>query len=56
MLEVARPETRVYIRSHTSRLGWGIVDVILAVVMLPFAVWMWLIERMVLGISALQRT
>jgi hypothetical protein len=55
MLELARPETRTHVRSHTHRFGWGIVDVILAVVMLPFAIWMWLIEAMVTAIAAVQR-
>lgn len=56
MLEVARPETRAHVRSqsHSERLAWGIVDAILALLMLPFAIWMWLIEKMVNGISALQ--
>ena len=47
MLEIARPETRTVVRAHPDRYSWGIVDVILAAVMLPFAVWMWLIDRMV---------
>jgi hypothetical protein len=55
MLEAARPETRTHVRSHTERFAWGTVDVILGVVMFPFGVWMWLIERMVLAISSLQR-
>jgi hypothetical protein len=55
MLEVARPETRTHVRSQPERFAWGIADVILGVVMFPFAVWMWLIERMVMGISGLQR-
>jgi uncharacterized membrane protein len=53
MLEIARPETRAQVRSHPNTASWGIVDVILGVVMLPFAVWMWLIDRMVAGIAAL---
>ncbi|MBV8714491.1 MAG: hypothetical protein JO020_28365 [Chloroflexi bacterium] len=53
MLEIARPETRTAVRAHPQRYSWGIVDVILAVVMLPFAIWMWLIDRMVWLISRL---
>jgi hypothetical protein len=56
MLEIARPETRTHVRSDPERIAWGTVDVILGVVMFPFAVWMWVIERMVMAISALQRS
>ena len=52
MLEVARPETRAHARSHPQRLTWGIVDVILAVVMLPFGIWMFLIESLVGSVAA----
>ena len=52
MLEAARPEARGRVRSHPQRLSWGIVDVILAIVMLPFAIWMLVIDRMVAAISA----
>ena len=55
MLEVARPETRVQARSHPQRFTWGIVDVILAVVMLPFGIWMFLIERMVAAVAAFSK-
>ena len=54
MLEIARPETKVAARSQSQPVPWGIVDVILAIVMLPFGIWMWLIERMVLAIAKLQ--
>jgi hypothetical protein len=54
MLEVARPEARVHAHSQSQRFAWGIVDVILGIVMLPFGVWIWLIERMVGAVSALQ--
>jgi hypothetical protein len=53
VLEVARPETRVHARSHPQRFTWGIVDVILAVVMLPFGIWMFLIERLVGSVAAI---
>ena len=55
MLEAARPEARSHVRSQPKRFAWGIVDVILGVVMLPFGVWIWFIERMVGAVSALQR-
>lgn len=51
MLEVARPEERTRHRSHSARSGWGIVDAILALVMLPFGIWMFMIEAMVNGIT-----
>lgn len=53
MLELVRPETRAGVRAHPSKYGWGIVDAILALVMLPFAIWMWIIDRMVWAISIL---
>jgi hypothetical protein len=53
MLEIARPETRAEVRAEPRRATWGIVDVILAVVMLPFAIWMLVIDRMVAGIAFL---
>jgi hypothetical protein len=53
MLEVARPEARGRTRSHPQRFTWGIVDVILAIIMLPFGVWVLLIDRMVAGISSI---
>jgi hypothetical protein len=55
MLEIARPEVRTHVRSHPQRFVWGIVDVILAIVMLPFAIWMWMIEGMVNAVARLQR-
>jgi hypothetical protein len=55
MLEIARPEARRRAHSESRRFAWGIVDVILGVMMLPFGVWIWLIERMVGAVSALQR-
>ncbi len=56
MLEAVRPETRTQVRSHSGRFAWGIVDTILGLVMLPFGIWMWLIERMTLAVSALQKS
>lgn len=52
MLEAARPEQRARVRSHPRRFTWGIVDVILAILMLPFGIWMLIIDRMVAGMSA----
>ena len=51
MLELARPEVRAH-ASHSERLAWGIVDVILAVLMLPFALAMFTIECMVGAVAA----
>jgi membrane-bound ClpP family serine protease len=53
MLEVARPETRERAHSHPERFTWGIVDAILGLIMLPFGVWMLVIERMVRAVAAL---
>jgi hypothetical protein len=55
MLEIARPEIRSAVRVQPGRYTWGVVDVILALVLLPFAVWVWLIDRMVWAIARLQR-
>jgi len=54
MLEIARPETRTAVHSQPERLAWGIVDAILALVMLPFAVWMGIINAMVWAVANLQ--
>jgi hypothetical protein len=51
VLEVAQPEVRARARSHPRRFTWGIVDVILAVVLLPFGVWVLLIDRLVAGVA-----
>jgi len=56
MLDITRPKTRVEVRAQPARFTWGIVDVILAIVMLPFGIWMWLIDRMVAAIAKLQRS
>ena len=53
MLELARPEARVHVRSHPARLSWGIVDGILGALMLPFGIGFLLIEVMVASISRL---
>ena len=53
MLEVARPEVRTHVRSHPERLTWGIVDAVIGLVMLPFGIWMLVIERMVRVVAAI---
>jgi hypothetical protein len=53
MLEIARPEIRADVRAHPRQYSWGIVDAILALIMLPFAAWMWIIDRMVWVIAQL---
>ena len=53
MLELARPETRATTRSHPQRFTWGIVDVILGALMLPFAIWVFLIERLVVAVAGI---
>jgi len=55
MLEVARTEARTRVHAQSGRFAWGIVDVLLGILMLPFAIWIWLIERMVGAVAALQR-
>jgi hypothetical protein len=55
MLEGARPEARTKARSYAQRFSWGIVDLILGVLMLPFAIWMFLIERMVAAVAAFSK-
>ena len=48
MLEIARPETaRVAARPHPDTSKWGIVDVLLGLVMLPFGVGLIAIEGIV---------
>ena len=47
MLDIARPEARADVRANPKRATWGPVDVILAVVMLPFGIWFLVIDRMV---------
>jgi hypothetical protein len=49
----ATAQARAGTRSRETPVSWGIVDGILAVIMLPFGVWMWVIDRSVAGIAAL---
>jgi hypothetical protein len=51
VLEIAQPETRARTRSHPRRFTWGIVDAILALVLLPFGVWVLAIDRLVAGVA-----
>ena len=51
MLEVARPEARARAHAHPERFTWGIVDAILGLIMLPFGVWMFAIERVVRAVA-----
>jgi hypothetical protein len=53
MLELARPETRSAVRTHPQRFTWGIVDIILGALMLPFGIWMFLIERMAAAMATM---
>jgi hypothetical protein len=52
MRELAQPEARGYVRSQSERFTWGIVDVVLGLIMLPFGIWMLAIEGMVDAIAA----
>jgi hypothetical protein len=52
MMELVRPQARaVAAGSDAQRATWGIVDVILAILMLPFGIWMLVIDRMVAGMA-----
>ena len=51
MLEIARPEVRTQVRSKPASYRWGVVDVILALILLPFGVWFLLIDRTVAVIA-----
>lgn len=53
MLEIARPELRGRTHAQSRPFRWGIVDVILGVLMLPFAIWMFAIEGIVRAVAAL---
>jgi hypothetical protein len=53
VLDIARPESRAYVQSHPQRLSWGIVDVLLAALMLPFGIGMYVIERVATAAAAL---
>jgi hypothetical protein len=52
MMELVRPEARAVAAGSDARQPtWGIVDVILAILMLPFGIWMLVIDRMVAGMA-----
>ncbi len=55
MVDPARPAAPVR-GTHSQRLAWGIPDVILAILMLPFGLAMLLIERIVWVVTAGFRT
>ena len=51
MIEYARPQVRAR-SAHSERFNWGLVDIILAVLMLPFGLAALLIERLVWAVTA----
>lgn len=51
MLEIARPEARAQVQARPHDYTWGIVDVILALILLPFGIWFFLIDRTVAVIA-----
>ena len=54
MLDV-RSQTRARTRSEAHSYRWGIVDVLLGVLMLPFGIWLLVIEGMVRAVAAFRR-
>ncbi len=56
MLEAARSETRARSRVQRQSYRWGIVDVLLGVLMLPFGIWLMVIEGMVRAVAASRRS
>ena len=55
MLDV-RSQTQVRGRVHVHDYRWGIVDVLLGVLMLPFGIWLMVIEGMVRLVAASRRS
>ena len=55
MLDV-RSQTRIKARSEAHSYRWGIVDVLLGVLMLPFGIWLMVIEGMVRAVAASRRS
>jgi len=55
MLDV-RSQTQVRGRAHAHDYRWGIVDVLLGVLMLPFGIWLMVIEGMVRAVAASRRS
>jgi hypothetical protein len=49
MLESTRTAARA--RARERQTGWGIVDAILALVLLPFGLWVLVIDRLVTSIA-----
>jgi hypothetical protein len=56
MIGVARSETRARARTQRQNFRWGIVDVLLGVLMLPFGIWMLVIEGMVRAVAASRKS
>jgi hypothetical protein len=52
MLEAARSQTQTKSRAQRQSYRWGIVDVLLGVLMLPFGLWLLVIEGMVRAVAA----
>ncbi len=50
-----RAQTRASTRPSAHSYQWGIVDVLLGVLMLPFGLWMLVIEGMVRAVTAFRR-
>jgi hypothetical protein len=55
MLDV-RTQTRAAARPAERSYRWGIVDALLGVLMLPFGIWLLVIEGMVRAVSAARRS
>ena len=55
MLDV-RSQTQVRGRARAHEYRWGIVDVLLGVLMLPFGIWLMVIEGMVRAVAASRRS
>jgi len=48
-------QTRASTRPSAQSYRWGIVDVLLGVLMVPFGIWMLVIEGMVRAVTAFRR-
>ena len=55
MLDV-RSQTRATARPVERSFRWGIVDVLLGLLMLPFGIWLMVIEGMVRVVAASRRS
>jgi hypothetical protein len=54
MLDV-RSQTRATAKPQERSFRWGIIDVLLALLMLPFGIWLMVIEGMVRAVAAFRR-